>query len=503
MPLFINPNIHPKSQWSFVTARMALQPPMGIGFIAGYLMDKVGVPIRIVDEIIHPLIEEGLKQELRKLEHPKIVCLSSMTIQISRALELADMIKKIDRDVNVILGGIHPTVMPHEALERRSVDIVCRYEGEDTLVKIYNALKNKQTFKDIPGISFWDENGIHDNPAGPIVNLADSPLFHYDFFEQDIEYYNCFGSVSTSRGCPYNCIFCSNRTISGNRFRHFPLEWIEASLDILINKYKQNYIMFLDDVMFVDRRHFIAISEMIIKRGFHKKARFHGGARADTITPEIVKQCKRANFAFFGVGVESSSDRLLKILNKKETSAQIKSAIDLITKHGMMTSGAFIYGIPGETRDERRRSLKYAIRLPIDNARFNVIVPYPGTKLYEIAKKEGRLNVKEGYYNFNVQYYLFGDELPYVPEGTNRYELIFDTMWANMRYYLRWRTLTRMKKSTTTGGGTIHVPKKFEFKLYIDVFKFGMLVAGRFLKVGSIVLLFKLRKLLSTKVPIT
>lgn len=488
MPLFINPAVHPKSQWSFITRRMALQPPIGIGFLAGYLRAKTTARISILDEAVSPITEEDLRRELAGLDSPRMVCISSMTIQIGRAFELAAQIKALDPECKIILGGIHPTVMPEDGLRRGCVDIVVRYEGEETLVELYEKMKNGDDWSETKGISFVDAAGeIRHNPARRLTPLdADYPQFPFDLFEKNLASYNAFGSISSSRGCPHNCIFCSNRTITGNTFRHFPIGWIEKCIDDLINVYGQTYIMFLDDVIFINRKHFKSIVDMILRRGFHKKACFHGGARADTITPEIVELCRSANFVFFGVGVETGSDSLLKVLNKRESAAQIKNAIDLITGQGMMTSGAFIFGIPGETHKDRKNSLRYALSLPIDNARFNNIVPYPGTKMYEIAKKDGGMRVMDDYYNFNVQFYLFGDDIPYVPPGVNRYELIFDTMWANVRYYLRLRTFARMRKSPLTGGGTIHVPKRWNPSLYLDILKFAALVGLRFAKIGPL-----------------
>ncbi|MFH0986174.1 MAG: radical SAM protein [Candidatus Omnitrophota bacterium] len=500
MPLFINPSIHPKAQWPFITRNMSLQPPLGIGFLAGYLRKKMDVPIRVIDECIQTLDDATLTRELDSLDKPRIVCLSSMTLQIGRTMDLAKKIKGYAPDTTVIIGGVHPTVMPHEPFERGNVDIVVRREGEEVLAQLCERIYAGKDYRDVRGISYVGDNGtIIDNPDQPIVDLKTVPLFPFDLFEKNIAQYNAFGSLCTSRGCPYNCIFCSNRNVTGNLFRHFPIKWVEESLDILIHKYKQDYIMFVDDVMFVDKKHFFAVADMILRRGFHKKASFQGGARADTITPEIVAKSKEANFSFFGVGVETSSERLLKVLDKKETAVQIKKAIDLITEQGMMTSGAFIYGIPTETREERKQSLEYALALPIDNARFNNIVPYPGTALYEMAKRENKLVVKKDYYNFNVQYYLFGNDIPYVPEGSNRFEIIFDTMWANLRYYFRPRTFQRFKKYKTTGGGTIHIPANKRMSLYWDMARFGFLVFVRFIYVGSIVFGIRLRQALTNK----
>ncbi len=233
MPLFINADLHTKSQRRFITNNMALQPPMGVGSVAGYLRDRGKAEVRVVDEILRPLDNNQLRFELNNLDNPRMVCISSVTIQFARALQLARLIKSFDRDIKVLFGGI----------------------------------------------------------------------------------------------------------------------------------------------------------------------------------------------------------------------------------------------------------------LPIDNARFNIATPYPGTKLHQIAKEEGKLNVGEGYHNFSVQYYIFGDKLPYVPNGTDLYGLIFDTMWANLRFYFRMRTLKRFRKSALTGGGTINIPESFSVSHVLDIGKFSVLIGLRFLYVSIRMLL--------------
>jgi radical SAM superfamily enzyme YgiQ (UPF0313 family) len=126
---------------------------------------------------------------------------------------------------------------------------------------------------------------------------------------------------------------------------------------------------------------------------------------------------------------------------------------------GIGTSATFIFGLPTETRKERLDTARLTRRLPLDDARFNIAVPYPGTKLYDIAKKEGRLLVKPGWSNFNVQFYMFGDDIAYVPEGENKYRLMYDTFMANLLFSLRLRTLINFIKSPVSGGMVLTLPK--------------------------------------------
>ncbi len=128
---------------------------------------------------------------------------------------------------------------------------------------------------------------------------------------------------------------------------------------------------------------------------------------------------------------------------------------------GMRASASFIFGIPTEIREDRLKTIKDVMKLPFDNVRFNVAIPYPGTRLYEIAKKEGRLKRKEDWRNFNVQYYVFSDNIPYVPKGVNEDLLMYDTLKANLMFHFRWRGIRSLIKSPVAVGAVVTLPENW------------------------------------------
>jgi radical SAM superfamily enzyme YgiQ (UPF0313 family) len=200
---------------------------------------------------------------------------------------------------------------------------------------------------------------------------------------------------------------------------------------------------------------------------------------------------KEANFKIMSLGMESLVPRLLEVVEKGETVEENVRAVQMAHEVGITTSTTFIFGIPTETRQERLETARGARKLPLDDCRFNVAVPYPGTKLYEIAKKEGRLNVKPGWSNFNVQSYMFMDDIPYTPEGTSREELIHDTYMANLRFNLRYKIIKSWLFSPVSGGMVLTLPKRW----YLSPHEIGKLIslALLFAKRFFRVLLYRLR----------
>ena len=479
--LFINPAISEESQPEFLTSFVYTCFPIGIGFLAKYLETYNGATVQVIDEHIRSLTHQKLKAALDLQRSPRIVGISCLTITAKRGYQLAREIKQIDPDTIVILGGIHPAVMPEECLQKDGVDIVVRGEGEATLSELYDSIKNDTPYNDIDGISYVYNGEIRHNPSRDLIDDLDLiPEFPYDLYEKDIDRYRDFGTLMTSRGCPFSCIFCSQRAISGKRYRYHSVDRSLKELDLLINKYGQQKIWFIEDNFAVNRKRVFALADAIIANGYHHKAEFLAAIRADSVDRELLTELKQANFSMFAIGAETGSERLMKLINKQETVDQNIKAIRLANEFGIKVSAAYIYGLPTETRKERKETFQLTKKLPVDNVRFNTAIPYPGTPLYTMAQNEKRLKIRGEWENFNVQYYLIGDDIPYYPENTNKYLLIYDTMMANLRTYLCFRGLKSILLSPLSGGSVISKPKHWSIMDLIRLMKLGVFLIKRF-----------------------
>jgi len=293
------------------------------------------------------------------------------------------------------------------------------------------------------------------------MELDEIPAFPFDLFEENLGKYSNFGAVFTSRGCPYKCIFCSSRSVSGKRYRYYSVDRVLSEIKNLSDKYNVKAIMFLDDNIAVNQKYFTSLLDAIIEADLHRKVNFSGSMRGDNVNHKILEKAKAANFMMIAFGLETGSESLMKLIGKGETVEQVAEAIRMADQKGIAAATTIIFGLPTETRKDRWDAIKLVRSLPLSSVRFNTLSPYPGTPAYEMLNREDKILIKEDWENFAVQYMWEGDDIPYVPDGNNRYELIFDTMFANFSYYLRINGIKRMLKSSFAGGNVINLSDRW------------------------------------------
>jgi radical SAM superfamily enzyme YgiQ (UPF0313 family) len=454
--------INPKSTKLGIFERyVPLSVPIGIGYLAGYLAGQ-GENVQIIDEHINPISKEILTDALKEYSPPYIFGISSLTACINRSFEIAGLIKDLYSDSKVILGGIHPTVLPDEVLENTNIDFVVKREGEEILSELYEALRNQNDYSQIKGISFKLNGNIVHNPEAMPPDLNKVPPYPYYMFEKYINRYN-FGFIMSSRGCPYDCIFCSQRSISGRDYRYVPAETVIGEVGLLINKYRQEHINFVDDNFTVNKKRIIELLEQMVKKRFYKKATFDCQTRADAVDEEVLVLLKKAGFRLINFGLETASERLMVLLNKKETVKQNIEGVKLAKKYGFGISATFIFGLPTETSQERWQAYRLAKELCLDYVRFNNATPYPGTRLYEIAKAENRLYIEKNWVNLNACATLTEDalsesKLPYVPRTCKELVLKKDVIKANLLFSLQPKRVLKLLIKRIGPAGWFYLP---------------------------------------------
>ncbi|MDP3788900.1 MAG: cobalamin-dependent protein, partial [Candidatus Omnitrophota bacterium] len=303
--LFINPNIKKETQHPILNSVVFSSPPLGLSYVVACLREKhPDACIKVFDEIAMPLSDAEICREVSDRGQPVIVGISALTATYSRTIEIARRIKESNPDAVVVFGGVHATALPEEVLMTGYADIVVRNEGEVTMTEVYEALSEGKSITGIQGISYREGGHVVHNKSREITDLSTLPKFPYDLYEQNIRQYSDFGYLLTSRGCPYDCIFCSNRLVTGMRYRTFTIEYVMDQLETLIEKYKQRHILFGDDTIISDKKRFFSLMENIVKRDFHKKARFTAQLRGEDMTEDVLDCMKKANFNAISCGIE-------------------------------------------------------------------------------------------------------------------------------------------------------------------------------------------------------
>lgn len=436
-------NSSPKDALKIFQPFLPISVPIGLASLLA-VAEREGIEARFIDEQIEDDISGLASKYTSDMTEPYIFGFSVLTVAFKNALLISKQLKERYPGSVVVFGGVHPSALPEEVLSHPQVDAVIRGEGEKPLLELYRHVKAGTDYTHIQNLSYRQNGKIIHNAISPILEDLDRlPPFPYHYFTS--KRYD-LGFVVSSRGCPYQCVFCSNRVTTGRKYRFKNAEAIVDELDILLNRYGKKNIVFLDDNLLVNRERIYTLLELIKARGFDKRMSFAFQARGDNVDQKLLQDLYASGFKSVFFGLETASERLMKIVKKGETAAQCVNAVTLAKTIGFHVSATFIYGLPGETHQDRMDCIALAKKLRLDMVRFNNATPYPGTELYELAKQENRLNIQGVYDNFvSVSTFIENPFKPipfsYVPLGNSEKEIRRDILFSYFNFYLDFSLL--------------------------------------------------------------
>ncbi len=310
---------------------------------------------------------------------------------------LAKAIRRIRGDAKIILGGQQVTFLTQEALATGDVNAVVRGEGELTLTEI---LAGGGQYRGVAGVSWSDNGTIHDEPDRPQIENIDSTLLPSRALLEDRHRYRMgeyrVEGIESSRGCPFQCNFCSVRNFHRGKWRPKSVDRVMQEVDAIQAMYSYpKIIYFADDNFAHDIERVRGICKAIIQR--KSKDYFWCQARADKLAanPDVVELMGQAHFAAVLVGIETPVARLLKSSRKGTNLEQISKAIELLHKQDVGVWGTFTLGLPGETPEESAVSAEFIPTAKVDVCQITVATPIPGSQLYEDAKKNGDILITD------------------------------------------------------------------------------------------------------------
>ncbi|HPT69444.1 MAG TPA: radical SAM protein [Syntrophomonas sp.] len=346
----------------------------------------------IVNDKNHPVWQK-ISSIVRE-QKPKAVGISYLTPFRDAVERVAAIVKETDSNIKVIAGAAHPTLCPQEVMLNPNIDFVVCGEGEIPLSGIASQLiKDKPEWSSVPGIYYRDQSGqIMSTPLPPpIPNLDELPFAARDaVLGCDYERYRVH-CLTTSRGCPYTCAFCSDRRLWGGKVRRRSVENVIAELKYLEQNYKVDVVDFSDGTFTYDRKYVEAFCKAVIENNISLKWRCT--ARYDNLDVNLLKLMKNANCGGLYLGAESGSDRILGAMDKKITAEQIKSISKMVHDVGLDTVTAIIIGFPDETREDIEATLDLMKHLQTDIFDVSSFIPLPGTPAWEIVPEEDKKNI--------------------------------------------------------------------------------------------------------------
>lgn len=346
--------------------------------------------LNILNNLGDPLWQE-IKKVIEKIV-PDIVGISAMTVSLGSALNVARIVKGINPQIPVILGGKHPSILSEQTLKNQEVDIVIRGEGEYVFAELLNNLKNLGKVK---GISYKKgENIIHNPPSERVTELDNLPFPRrqalYDLKQYPKE---AFGILFTSRGCPNNCIFCASPAFWQRRVYYRSPENVIEEIREVKDRYGTESFNFQDDCLLIKRNYIERLCDLLIRKKL--KISWSCLARVDLIDENLAAKMKQAGCSNVSVGIESGNNEILKKIGKRITVEEVIRAVKILKKYYISVMGFFMFGFPWETRKEIDDTLNLIKKLDLDRIQYNFVVPLPGTELFSSLKSQGLISEQE------------------------------------------------------------------------------------------------------------
>jgi radical SAM superfamily enzyme YgiQ (UPF0313 family) len=418
-----------------------------LGYLAAYLR-RQGFQVRLILGIT----PEQLLEELAEFR-PQVVGVSSMTPTFSQAVAICRTVKRYS-DAVTVLGGVHVTALKGEILDPHpEVDFVVYGEGEETLGELCQALaQGEQDFSGIAGLVFRRTDGTtHINPPRELIKDVDSlPFPARDLVDMSrlgshryIDSGRVSATITSSRGCPFNCAFCSSHITMGKRYRIRSVANVLAEVDEVVQRFGVSHLAFEDDTFTLKPERVQEICEGLIARRYDLT--WFCLSRVETMTEELARLMRRAGCRLVSFGIETGSQEILEKIHKKISLIQAQKAIEACYRAGLRTQGTFILGFPFDTRRTLRETLLFAQKLSPTVAIFFCLIPFPGTEMFKYLPESLRPQKPEDWQDFvatiNNQGYL-----SLIP-GVSAAELARLTELWHLRFYLRPRQLYRMLRT--------------------------------------------------------
>ena len=401
--------------------------PLGLAYVAAVL-EKEGLEVQVQDFLVTKYSKESLERKIAEFT-PEIIGVTSVTMNYPIASKILQACKEIDRNIITVIGGPHVSFWAEEALgEAPWIDIVVRGEGEYTMLEIARG----KNLSEIDGTAFRGIGGpVLTKPRQWIENLDELPFPARHLFP--ISRYRTLSTdcgLISSRGCPFNCIFCLGPKMVGKKGRFRNPKLIVDEIEELL-EYGFQTINVADDLFTINRKHLYAFCDEVMARKL--KFKWTANSRVDTVNPELLGRMKEAGCCFICYGVESGNQKILETARKNITREKIREAARLTKDAGIKSLASFILGLPGETKESLKESVNFAKELGTYHA-FHLLAPFPGTEVRERRKEYGLSVLTDDWLRYNA------NEAITETEGVSAAELTeIDRQYKkDTEYYVRY-----------------------------------------------------------------
>jgi anaerobic magnesium-protoporphyrin IX monomethyl ester cyclase len=433
----------PHKIWTILRAWV---PSPGCLQLLAYL-EREGFDIDYMDCTLNENPWRDLEEKVRR-EKPDVVGISVVcTAFIYDGMNAAELIKSVSPQSIVIMGGEHPSFMAEETLrDCPSIDYICVGEGEVTLTEFLRAVERKeQDFSKILGLAYLGSGGafVYTGDRPFIENLDSLPMPAYHLAKMDHPFIDLPSEgpgglvVNFSRGCTWDCTFCSESAFYKKTWRRRSPKLVADELELLKEKYNRTIFYVGDNTFNVTREQGIGFIDEMLKRKTNQH--FWLQSRADLIIrdEDLLDGFREAGTYQFMMGLEYHKESVLRDIRKKLSAEQACKAMELLKKHKLMVMATLLIGHWEETEDDRKDFLNFFGKY-VDHFGLNLITPLPGTPLFNNMKAMGRI-VDWDYRNYD---YLHAVMPTREADQLEQVNLIYKDIMR--RYYWRPKELIKL-----------------------------------------------------------
>ncbi|MFH2058577.1 MAG: radical SAM protein [Pseudomonadota bacterium] len=401
--------------------------PLGLLYIATYANQEIqkktlNISVRILDANLGTedaciktergfrsgMSDQAIEAELLDYKPDIVGVTNNFTTHLEDVLEICCLVKRICPGSLVSIGGAHATIAHKDLVVRPEVDIVVRREGEETFWILLTRYYDGDGLENVQGITYKDQDGfIHVNDERPIIQdidslpIPDRSLIQYEkYFSSSV--FNIvtrqkpIGTIFSSRGCPFNCIFCSTHKVWTNRWRGRSPENVLEEIEYLRDTYGIKEIFFEDDQFVGSKQRIIDLCNLIIEKDMGMNFYLPPGLSPALVDEYVIDRMRKAGFYRITFSIDIGNEDINAYVKKPIKLEKVRNLIKKTNAMGMWTNATFIIGYPHETEEDIQKTIDFAYSMKLDYIMFYIAQPYLGSKLYDIFVEKGLIDETHG-----------------------------------------------------------------------------------------------------------
>lgn len=433
-------------------SKFQITPPISLGCLASNLRKNCFNNLVFIDGTLNQYTPEQAAQIIIH-ENPKIIGVQIYTGAQSWTREMIRILRSKNSEIIIVAGGPHISALKEIALEHISADYGIVGEGEESFALLCNKLitnHNRIEFSEIPGLIYKKDKKYFQSKI-PFARLSDLDSFpgpDYGLLKIENYFEYMEGAtvplkgkrpvpIITSRGCPYNCTFCSSSLIFSKRIRYRAVEKVVEELEFLKKNYNIDEFFVTDDNLTLDMERAEKFFDLLIEKNLNLFWRAPNGLRADRLSEPLIAKMKKSGCYFVGIGVETGSPEMMKAIKKSLDLNIIQNVTALLKKHKILSSGFFMVGLPLEKEEDAQKTVDFIKKSNFDRIQVATYSPYPGSEDFD--NLFDKRNEKE--YKKLIHNYLYKGEIPKITKYLS-YSQVHDYQKKMINaFYFRPRTL--------------------------------------------------------------